>query len=296
VLVHRCCGLLTDVTQSLAGEPCAESTVRVPDARVPVARVPDARGLEEDAQVTESARIVAELVRCVTVEAEEGLRRRLVLLHIPVATRLALRYRGRGQALEDLVQTAHLGLVKAAAAFDPSRGNDFLAYAVPTINGEVKRHFRDLGWDIRPPRRVQELRAVVERASAELTQALGRPPRVSEIAAHLGLAEDLVVECVASVDVYNVHSLDASVGGNEDVSVADTIGGPDPALARVDDVLALRSVIGELAPRERRILALRYFSGWTQQQIAQEVGVSQMHVSRLIVKALHQLRDSLQVA
>jgi RNA polymerase sigma-B factor len=255
-----------------------------------------ASGTEEDERAAESARIVAELASCFGGESEQGLRRRLVLLHIPVATRLALRYRGRGQSLEDLVQTAHLGLVKAAAAFDPARGSDFLAYAVPTINGEVKRHFRDLGWDIRPPRRVQELRSVVERASAELTQALGRPPRMSEIAAHLGMGEDLVVECVASVDAYNVHSLDAPAGGNEDLSVADTVGSLDPELGRVEDVLALRSVIAELAPRERRILALRYFSGWTQQQIAQEVGVSQMHVSRLIVKALHQLRDSLQVA
>ncbi|HYY12130.1 MAG TPA: sigma-70 family RNA polymerase sigma factor, partial [Kineosporiaceae bacterium] len=169
-------------------------------------------------------------------------------------------------------------------------------YAVPTISGEVKRHFRDQGWDIRPPRRIQELRAEVERASADLTQTLGRAPRLSEIAAHLGAPEDDVVECVASADLYHVHSLDAPVGGAEDLAVGDTLGDLDPMLGQIDDVLSVRPLLERLSPRDRRILALRFFSGWTQQQIADDVGVTQMQVSRLISKALRRLREGLQAA
>jgi RNA polymerase sigma-B factor len=195
------------------------------------------------------------------------------------------------------VQAAHLGLVKAAGSFDPHRANDFLAYAVPTVSGEVKRYFRDQGWDIRPPRRVQELRSEVEHASSELSQTLGRSPRLSEIAEHLGASLDDVVECVASADLYHVHSLDAPVGGGaEDLTVGDTIGDLDPTLGQIDDVLSVRPLLDSLSPRDRRILALRYFSGWTQQQIADEVGVTQMQISRLISKALQRLREGLTAA
>ena len=189
-----------------------------------------------------------------------------------------------------------VGLVKAARAFDVERGVDFLSFAVPTVAGEVKRHFRDQGWDIRPPRRVQELRSEVEHASAELTQQLGRSPRLSEIARHLGASEDDVVECVASADLYHVHSLDAPVGGTEDLAVGDTLGDLDPMLGQIDDVLSVRPLLERLSPRDRRILALRFFSGWTQQQIADDVGVTQMQVSRLISKALRRLREGLQAA
>src|SRR5918911_963037 len=154
----------------------------------------------DEARQNETAEIVQELREC-TDEAERiRLRERLVVVNVPVATSIALRYRSRGEAMEDLVQAAHLGLVKAVNGFVPELGRDFLAYAVPTISGEVKRHFRDQGWDIRPPRRIQELRAEVERASADLTQSLGRAPRLSEIAAHLGASEDDVVECVATAE------------------------------------------------------------------------------------------------
>ena len=176
-----------------------------------------------------------------TDEAERvRLRERLVVVNVPVATSIALRYRSRGEAMEDLVQAAHLGLVKAVNGFDPERGRDFLAYAVPTISGEVKRHFRDQGWDIRPPRRIQELRAEVERASADLTQNPRPGPPAERDRRAPGGQEDDVVECVASADLYHVHSLDAPVGGAEDLAVGDTLGDLDPMLGQIDDVLSVR--------------------------------------------------------
>jgi RNA polymerase sigma-B factor len=250
----------------------------------------------DEARQRETAAVVTRLQECTDPDELARLRQQLVVLNVPVATSIALRYRSRGEAVEDLVQAAHLGLVKAVNGFDADRGHDFLAYAVPTISGEVKRHFRDQGWDIRPPRRVQELRGEVEKASSELTQTLGRSPRISEIAAHLGASEDDVVECVASADLYHVHSLDAPVGGAEDLNVGDTLGDVDPLLGQIDDVLSVRPLMDRLAPRDRRILALRYFNGWTQQQIAEDVGVTQMQVSRLITKALRRLREGLEAA
>lgn len=250
----------------------------------------------DEARQRETAEIVTRLQECTDPDEQAALRQRLVVVNVPVATSIALRYRSRGEAVEDLVQAAHLGLVKAAGGFDPDRGRDFLAYAVPTVSGEVKRHFRDQGWDIRPPRRVQELRSEVEKASNELTQTLGRSPRLSEIADHLGAGEDDVVECVASADLYHVHSLDAPVGGADDLAVGDTLGDIDPLLGQIDDVLSVRPLMDRLSPRDRRILALRYFNGWTQQQIADDVGVTQMQVSRLITKALRRLREGLEAA
>jgi RNA polymerase sigma-B factor len=225
---------------------------------------------------------------------ERRLREQLVVLNVPVATSIALRYRGRGEAIEDLVQAAHLGLVKAANGFVPGKGPDFLAYATPTISGEVKRYFRDQSWAIRPPRRVQELRPDVERASSELTQELGRSPRVGELARHLGVSQDDVIECLASTEVYNVHSLDAPMPGAEDLSFADTIGEDDHAMDLFEDLVSLKPLLEKLPPRDRRILALRFFHEQTQQQIADQVGVTQMQVSRLLTRALGKLREGME--
>jgi RNA polymerase sigma-B factor len=194
------------------------------------------------------------------------------------------------------VQAANLGLVKAVNGFDPARGNEFMAYAVPTIAGEVKRYFRDQGWDIRPPRRVQELRPEVERVSGELTQLLGRSPRVSEIARHLNVGEEDVIECISSAQAYHLSSLDAPVGDAGHLAVADTVGGQDPALSKVEDLMTLRVLVRALPPRDRRILALRFFRGWTQAQIAGDIGVTQMQVSRLITKMLTRLRAGMTAA
>jgi RNA polymerase sigma-B factor len=251
---------------------------------------------QDDELRCETVRMLAELRRCPDDGRRQRLRHRLVVVNLPVATSIAMRYRSRGANLEDLVQAANLGLVKAVNGFDPKRGNEFMAYAVPTIAGEVKRYFRDQGWDIRPPRRVQELRPEVERASADLTQELGRSPRVSEIAEHLGVGEEDVIECISSADIYRLSSLDAPIGDAEHLAVADTLGGPDPALAKVDDLMTLRVLLNELSQRDRRILALRFFRGWTQAQIAGEIGVTQMQVSRLITKVLARLKAGMTAA
>jgi RNA polymerase sigma-B factor len=244
----------------------------------------------------ETVRLLAELRTCVDDGHRQRVRHRLVVVNLPVATSIAMRYRSRGASLEDLVQAANLGLVKAVNGFDPERGNEFMAYAVPTIAGEVKRYFRDQGWDIRPPRRVQELRPEVERASAELTQALGRSPRVGEIAEHLQVGDEDVIECISSAEIYHLSSLDAPIGDAEHLAVADTLGEPDPALAKVDDLMTLRVLLDDLPPRDRRILALRFFRGWTQAQIAGDIGVTQMQVSRLITKVLAKLRAGMTAA
>lgn len=244
----------------------------------------------------ETAQLLDQLRQCTGHRERQRLRHLLVVANIPVATSIAMRYRNRGANLEDLVQAANLGLVKAVNGFDPGRGNDFIAYAVPTISGEVKRFFRDQGWDIRPPRRVQELRPKVQQASAELAQALGRSPRVGEIADHLRVGEEDVIECVASGDSYNVNSLDAPTGDGEDLTVADAVGEPDPGMSKVEDLLTLKVLIDELPERDRRILTLRFFHDWTQQQIAADIGVTQMQVSRLLSKLLARLYAGMTAA
>ncbi len=265
---------------------------------VPATRPPETPTVDlTDADRSEmTARLLEEVRDAADEAARRLLREEVVILNMAVARSIAHRYARRGLNTDDLVQVAYVGLVKAVNGFDPDRGRDFLAYAVPTISGEVKRHFRDQGWDIRPPRRVQELRGEVERASAELTQKLGRAPRLSEIAAFLEAPEDDVVECVASADLYHVHSLDAPVGGMQDLSVSETLGELDPLLGQIDDVLSVRPLLDQLSPRDRRILSLRFFQGWTQQQIADDVGVTQMQISRLLSSALRRLREGLAAA
>jgi RNA polymerase sigma-B factor len=240
--------------------------------------------------------LLAELRRCTDDGAREHLRHLLVVANIPWGTGIAMRYRSRGASLDDLIQAAHLGLVKAVNGFDPARGNDFIAYAAPTVAGEVKRYFRDQGWDIRPPRRVQELRLKVQHASAELAQILSRSPRVGELAEYVGVGEEQVIECLASADNYHLNSLDAPTGGDEDVTVADALGEPDPGLDKVEDLMTLKVLIGELPERDRRILSLRFFHDCSQREIAAHIGVTQMQVSRLLAKVLARLRAGMTAA
>jgi RNA polymerase sigma-B factor len=253
------------------------------------------RGLDDEHQ-QRTTQLVTAIRECTDPEELKKLHQELVVANVPVATSIACRYRSRGETLEDLIQAAHLGLVKAVKGFDPERGTDFLSYAVPTISGEVKRHFRDQSWDIRPPRRIQELRAEVELSMATLTQALGRSPRPSDVAAAIGATEDDVIECIASGDLYHVHSLDAPTREGGDLVVGDALGELDPSLSQIDDVLSVRPLLDQLDERDRKILGLRYFQGWTQQQIADEIGVTQMQVSRLINRALGQIRTGLAAA
>jgi RNA polymerase sigma-B factor len=218
----------------------------------------------------------------------------LVLINLGIAHAIATRYRGRGLNGEDLEQVARLGLVKAAHGFDTTRQNDFLAYAVPTIRGEVRKHFRDQGWMVRPPRRIQELQSRIAAAGAELTQTLGRSPRPSEVAEHLGEELEDVQDALAADGCFSPSSLDRPAredGGT--ATVGDLLPDDDHDQEAAEARVALAPVVRRLSERDRRILHLRFFSGWTQEEIARDIGVTQMHVSRLLARILADLREQL---
>ncbi|TDU91822.1 RNA polymerase sigma-28 (SigD/FliA/WhiG) subunit [Kribbella voronezhensis] len=218
----------------------------------------------------------------------------LVALHMPLVEHLARRFRNRGEPYDDLVQVATIGLIKAVDRFDSDRGVEFSTYATPTILGEIKRYFRDKGWAIRVPRRLQELRLSLTAATAELTQELGRAPTVAELSDRLGLAPDLVIEGLESANAYNTLSLDAPDQNEADATtVLDGLGGEDEALESVEYRESLKPLLAQLETREKRILTLRFFRGMTQSQIAEEIGISQMHVSRLLARTLTELRAGL---
>ncbi|MFJ6498207.1 RNA polymerase sigma factor SigF [Streptomyces virginiae] len=229
-----------------------------------------------------------------SVEKAE-LRNQLVRMHLPLVEHLARRFRNRGEPLDDLTQVATIGLIKSVDRFDPDRGVEFSTYATPTVVGEIKRHFRDKGWAVRVPRRLQELRLSLTTATAELSQQHGRSPTVHELAERLGISEEEVLEGLESANAYSTLSLDVPDTDDESPAVADTLGAEDEALEGVEYRESLKPLLEGLPPREKRILLLRFFGNMTQSQIAQEVGISQMHVSRLLARTLAQLRDKLLV-
>ncbi|TDE12191.1 SigB/SigF/SigG family RNA polymerase sigma factor [Jiangella asiatica] len=220
----------------------------------------------------------------------------VVLLHLGLAESVAWRYSNRGIERDDLVQVACLGLVNAARRFDPAYGKDFVSFAMPTITGEVKRYFRDRGWAVRPPRRVQELHAAVAAARSEMSQALGAAPADAELAEHLGVEVEEIREANASHECFTAASIDHRGGDGEETRLADSLGEDERGYARAEAVVALAPACRALRPRDRRLLYLRFFRGWTQQEIAQELGVTQMQVSRLLTRILTNLRSSLGVA
>lgn len=223
------------------------------------------------------------------------LRNRLVRMHLPLVEHLARRFRNRGEPLDDLTQVATIGLIKSVDRFDPDRGVEFSTYATPTVVGEIKRHFRDKGWAVRVPRRLQELRLSLTTATAELSQLHGRSPTVHELAEKLAISEEEVLEGLESANAYSTLSLDVPDTDDESPAVADTLGAEDEALEGVEYRESLKPLLEDLPPREKRILLLRFFGNMTQSQIAQEVGISQMHVSRLLARTLAQLREKLLV-
>ncbi|MEU0007727.1 RNA polymerase sigma factor SigF [Streptomyces sp. NPDC006314] len=223
------------------------------------------------------------------------LRNKLVRMHLPLVEHLARRFRNRGEPLDDLTQVATIGLIKSVDRFDPERGVEFSTYATPTVVGEIKRHFRDKGWAVRVPRRLQELRLALTTATAELSQLHGRSPTVHELAEKLAISEEEVLEGLESANAYSTLSLDVPDTDDESPAVADTLGAEDEALEGVEYRESLKPLLEDLPPREKRILLLRFFGNMTQSQIAQEVGISQMHVSRLLARTLAQLREKLLV-
>jgi RNA polymerase sigma-B factor len=221
-----------------------------------------------------------------------AVRDRLVAGYLPVVQHIARRYAGRGEPTADLEQVGAVGLLGALERFDPERGTSFLSFAVPTITGEVRRYFRDHGWSMRVSRRLKDLHGPVRDAVASLSGALGRAPRPSEIAAHLDVAVEDIVDVLGAAQAYTADSLDALVGGSED-TVGDLLGRVDTALETAQYRQELRAALAELPERERTILVLRFFEDMTQTQIAAQMGISQMRVSRLLTQTLETLRNCL---
>ena len=223
--------------------------------------------------------------------SRRSLRDQVIEAFLPLAQHLANRFGGRGEPIEDLVQTATVGLIKAVDKFDPERGTEFTAYAIPTIIGEIKRHFRDRTWDIRVPRRLQELRLSISEATSNLLQDLGRSPTIADIAEHLGLSEEEVLEGLEGARAYNAVSLSAPASdGDRATELGDLLGAEDSEFELAELRVALGPAMAALDEREQRILTLRFYGNMTQSQIAEQVGVSQMHVSRLLTRALAKLR------
>jgi RNA polymerase sigma-B factor len=211
---------------------------------------------------------------------------------LPLAEHIARRYRGRGEPHDDLVQVARVGLVSAINRYDVDNGADFLSFAVPTMMGEVRRHFRDHGWAVKVPRGIKELMPQLNRARAELSQRLNRAPNASEVAEHLGIERQAVVEATIASGNYSTMSTDMTFGSDDDhLALSDTFGSVDANLDKVLDVESVRPLLAALPERERTVLRLRFFDNMTQTQIAERVGCSQMHVSRLLTKALERLRN-----
>jgi RNA polymerase sigma-B factor len=223
----------------------------------------------------------------------DTLRGQIVEAWLPMADRLAGRFRSRGESYEDLRQVAALGLVKAVDRYDPARGNAFESYAVPTVTGEIKRHFRDHMWTLHVPRRIQDLRNRVRFACQDLSQTVsGRRPTVAEIAERAQLTEEEVREGLEALESFTALSLDAEMPGSEDgYSLSDALGASDPALDTVVDREAVKPRLAELPERERAILYMRFFGDMTQSRIAEQLGISQMHVSRLINRCCDRLRE-----
>jgi RNA polymerase sigma-B factor len=216
----------------------------------------------------------------------------VIVLHLDLAHAEASRYRSRGIPLDDLRQVAALALTKATRGYDVSSGHDFLSYAVPTIRGELRKHFRDHGWMIRPPRRIQELQARINRAEQELSSRLGRSPQPAEIAQHLDECTESVIEALASDGCFVPASLDHPAGGDGSTSLGDLLPLDDASHSASEARVMLRPVLRRLGERDRQILAMRFCEGLTQREIADRIGVTQMQVSRLLTRILGQLRTS----
>jgi len=221
-------------------------------------------------------------------------RARLVTEHMPVAEHIARRFAHQGAPLDDLSQVAKIGLINAVDRFDPQHGADFMSFAVPTIMGEVRRHIRDTSWAVHVPRRLKEMRLAIGGAITELSQRLGRAPTPSQIAEHLKISREEVFEGLEATNAHHSLSLDYLLTDDPDsASLADTLGGDDPELSVVDAREALYPLIKRLPERQQKIITLRFFGNLTQTQIADQLGISQMHVSRLLAKSLDQLRAGL---
>jgi RNA polymerase sigma-B factor len=223
---------------------------------------------------------------------DPAVREQLVSAHLELAEYLARRFANRGEALDDLVQVASLGLIKAIDRFDPTRSVEFSTYATHTIVGELKRHFRDKGWAVRAPRRMQELYLRLGKVVGTMGQELGRSPTIAELATEVGVSEEEVLEALEAGQAYRSTSLDAPAGNEEGETLATRLGEEDSSLENAERRATLSPLLAQLPERERLILHLRFFEGLTQSEIATRLGISQMHVSRLLARSVARLRSA----
>lgn len=271
----------------------ASSTLRSRTEATP--RPTSARdGKSDEVYYTRTKELFKELQDAEDHHRRNEVYRELVELHTLVVRRIARQYRRRGESEEDLRQVATVGLIQAIRDFNPDFGKQFISYALPMMTGEVKRHFRDRTWAIRVPRKYQEKRPELNRATAAFEQHHGRSPAVSEIAEMLEMSHDETIELIDASSAYSALSLDVPYGvDEEETTLGDTLGDEDHLLATVADRTALRPALDSLTPRDRRIVLLRFAGDKTQAQIAEQVGLSQMHVSRRLSAALANLRTQL---
>ncbi len=267
-----------------------------------MSRVPEDRSAASRAARRSAGRRVAwdkdrtrELFRRYKEEGDSEARDQLIVSHLNLVRFLASKFKNRGESLEDLIQVGTIGLIKAIDRFDPERGLEFTTYATPTIMGEIKRHFRDKGWSVRVPRRLQELSAKVNQATDELTNQLQRSPSVAEIAEHLGSTVDEVLEAMESSSAYSSVPLEGGGSGEDDEapSVIDHYATEDPDLAASDDRIVLEQAIADFSPREQEVVKMRFDEGLTQVEIAERLGISQVQVSRLLRRTLRRIQDKI---
>jgi RNA polymerase sigma-B factor len=238
-------------------------------------------------------------LRQMPAESREYARQRecIVVRCLPLADHVARRFARRGEHLDDLTQVARVGLMNAINRFDPAKGPSFIGFAIPTMMGEVRRHFRDYTWSMRVPRRLRELHVQIGKATPELAQKLGRAPTASELSEVLGIAREDVIECLVAGDAYRLESLDAPIGdtsSGKDRMVAESVGELDPQIDHITNREAVRVFVAALPQREREVLQMRFFESMTQSQIAQRIGCSQMQISRILASTLQRLRDRLE--
>lgn len=274
------------------------------EAALPAQEIDGLEGLPEIPPFNEvgavDARALSKTLFARLTTLEEGtveysyVRNTLVELNLALVKFAASRFRSRSEPLEDIIQVGTIGLIKAIDRFELSRGVEFPTFAMPTIIGEIKRFFRDTSWSVRVPRRLQELRLDLAKANDELTQRLDRAPSVAELAEHLRLEHEEVVEGLVASNAYTASSLDAQPEEDEsEGALTDRIGYEDSGLEGIENLESLKPLIASLAPRDRQILSLRFVGNLTQSEIGEELGISQMHVSRLLTRTLGRLRRGL---
>lgn len=236
-----------------------------------------------------------ELFRQYKATGDPEVRDQLIVSHLNLVRFLASKFKNRGEPLDDLIQVGTIGLIKAIDRFDPSRGLEFTTYATPTILGEIKRHFRDKGWSVRVPRRLQELSAKVNQANDELTNELSRSPSVEEIAKRVGASVDDVLEAMESSSAYSSVPLEGGGSSDDDdaPSVIDHYATEDESLAASDDRIVLEEAIRDFSPREKDVIRMRFFEGMTQVEIAERLGISQVQVSRLLRRTLRRVQEKI---